>query len=306
MKMEYDDKSTNCVVVTCRVEAKEALGGVMHGFYMCAMDSWDIKYDGALFSRDPIDTEAPFASLYAMLEAPRAEGREEMERYENGLKDYVRTSRLLQGWKNLSDPKGLEHKVTYFCTSVMSLNVISFLEVTEMSQDEFYLVIPSLEYKNKQENSEKPAEEGETSADESQDAVVPDVVISCDPVLDPVLGVAVGELSVGDIICCKLREDSVFFDLMVNALPNFNGVISGDIIAIQASEMGSIVISLKLSDGVVGAIKLAESVRLKVLSRKALSETNVRKSLLRFDALLAIAGIVVFLFMMWLLLRFLP
>jgi hypothetical protein len=305
--VEYMDKNTNRFVVKCRIEAKEASGEAIHGFYMCVTDTCDIEYDGALFSRSPIDAEAPFSALYAMLEAPAQDGhRDEMRKYENGLKDYIRISRLFQSEKNLEDPKTLEHKITYFCTSVMALNAISFLELTEMSQNELYLSMPSLKRetgaKSGSEGSERVGLEEQAGDGGAEDAATHDVIISCDPVLDPVAGVPTGELSVGDAICCKLREGSVFYDLMDKVAPDFNGVVSGQITAVQVSELGSAIIYMKLSDGVSGALKLAGNVRIKTLSRKE-PDTTGTKSLFRLDVMLAVLGMAVFLLVMWLLLR---
>ncbi|MDR1134310.1 MAG: hypothetical protein LBL05_09095 [Synergistaceae bacterium] len=185
--MEYRDKNTSCVVVKCRIEAKEASGEKIHGFYMCVADARDIEYDGALFSRDPIDAEIPLSELYATLEAPAPdEPQGEMRKYENGLKDYVRTSRLFQSEKSLGDTKALEHKITFFCASAMSLNVISFLELTAMSRNELYAAIPSLERGDEPESGEVQNEQEEQAANiEATDLPPSDVTIPCDPVLDP-------------------------------------------------------------------------------------------------------------------------
>jgi hypothetical protein len=305
--MEYGDKNTNRVVVKCRIEAKEASGEAVHGFYMCVTDTRDVEYAGALFSRDAIDTEAPVSALYAMLEAQGPdEHRDEMAKYENGLKDFVKASKLFQGAKNLEDPKTLEHKITYFCTSVMSLNAISFLELTTMSSDELYLAIPSLKHKDMPGNSEEKDHAEERAANgETRDSASSDVAIACDPVLDPVAGVSAGELSVGDTICCKLREDSVFFNLIGKISPDFSGVVSGDIIEIHVNELGSAVVSLKLSDGVAGVLKLAGTVRIKTLSRRESSKTAGIKFPLRIDVMLAVSGMAFFLFVMWILLHIL-
>ncbi|MDR1579230.1 MAG: hypothetical protein LBS35_02635 [Synergistaceae bacterium] len=296
---------TNRVVVKCRIDAREAPGDVIHGFYMCVLNERDIEYDGALFSRGAIDAEAPFSALYAMLETPVPdEYREEMKTYENGLKDYVRASKLFQSEKNLEDPKPLEHKITYFCTSSMSLNAISFLELITMNQDELYLVMPSLKPEEKPGIGEEQSGQGEQAADgETRDAAPADVVIACEPVLDPVTGVPARNLSVGDTVCCKLREDSAFLDLIGKMSPDFNGIVSGDVTAIQVNELGSAVVSLKLSDGVSGVLKLAGTVRIKALPRKELFGMAGRKFPFRFQVLLAVAGMMIFLFVMWILLR---
>lgn len=301
--MESENKNTNRVVVKCRIEAKEASGGAIHGFYMCVTDAEDIEYDGALFSRGAIDTEAPFSELYDMLETREPDGREDMMKYENVLRDYIRTSRLFQSEKNLDDPKALEHKITYFCVSVMSLNAISFLELITMSRDELMLVMPSLKRKEMPEGGEAQGQAEEVPSNGEAGNAPLDVAIACDPVLDPVAGVPVGNLSVGDTICCKLREDSPFFDLMAKASPGFDGIVSGDVTAVSVNELGSAIVSLKLSDGIAGVLKLAGTVRIKALSLKGSGNAG-RKSLFRLDVLLAVSGVAVFFFVMWLLLRF--
>jgi hypothetical protein len=304
--MEQEDRNNaSRVVIKCRIEAKEPSGETVHGFYMCVTDARDIEYDGALFSRDTIETEAPLSALYAALEAPAPDGRgKEMEKYENRLKDYVRTSRLFQTEKSLEDPKALEHRITYFCASDMSLNAISFLELTSMSRDELYLTIPSLKREDNTQNGEDQSEREEEAAMGGAEGSAPtDVVISCDPVLDPANGVPAASLSVGDLVSCKLREDSVFFDLIGKSMPGFSGTVSGEITGIHVSELGSALISLKLSDGIVSVIKLDGNVRIKALPRKDPPKTAWIKSLLRFEVLMAVSGVAVFLFVMWILLR---
>jgi hypothetical protein len=214
-------------------------------------------------------------------------------------------SKLFQSEKNLGDPKALEHKITYFCLSVMSLNAVSFLDTAAMSRKELYLAAPSLKREDKPDVGEGQSEGGEEPADgEAEDLSPSDVAVYCDPVLDPVTGVAVSELSVGDAVCCKLREDSVFFGLMDKMSPGFDGIVSGGVTAVNINEIGSAVVSLKLSEGVSGVLKLAGTVRIKILSRKEQSGAARTKFRLRLDVLLAVCGMTVFLLVMWFLLRF--
>jgi hypothetical protein len=305
--MGYGDKNEILIVAKCRIDAKDASGSEVRGFYMCVANAREVEYDGALFSRDAIDSEAPLSELLSALEAPRSPERpKELERYENALKDYINTSRLFQNEKNLNDPKTLERKITYFCTSALSLSAISFLEITSMSRNELYLSMPSLKREDEPEkNEERNETEGQADKDASDDSAPRDVAVACDPVLDPVAGVAAGDLSVGDAICCKLREESVFYSLMARASPGFKGVVSGDITAIRVNETGSATLALKLSDGVIGALKLNGSVRIKVLSRKEQDGTSPGKSPFRLDVLLAVSGIALFLLVMLLLSRIL-
>jgi hypothetical protein len=234
-----------------------------------------------------------------------------LAKYENDLANYLTASRLLQTEKNLTDSKALEHKITYFCTSALQLNAISFLEIIEISRKDLFIIMPTLEKKFESgDNDEKTAKEEAVPAVEiktddlgNDTTLGSDIVVACEPILDPIAGVSIGDLSVGDTICCKMREDSVFYNLMSNASPDFDGVVSGEVSAVQVNDLGSAVVALKLADGVTGALRLTGMVRVKVVSRKPVATSSVGQQQ-STQIFLAIAGVMIFLFVMAILLYF--
>jgi len=303
--MDIENYNGNCAVATCKINGKDASGAPLYGFFMCVVDSGDLVYDGELFAREPIDTEASLSEILAMMNSPRPEARsEDLAKYESELAALIKTSRMFQSEKSLSDQKALEHKITYFCTSVLSLNAISFLEIDEMSRKDLYLIMPSL---NKKEGRENDGDEDEKAVaatkDESRDGELPDVVVACDPILDPVAGVAVGDIAVGTVVRCKLKEGSVFYNLMANASSGFDGKVTGDVTGVSVSDLGLATVAMKLSEGVTGAMKLAGTVKIKVVSKPEREEAPKKRP--GMEIVLAIGGVIVFLCLMALLLHFL-
>jgi hypothetical protein len=306
--MEFGEFSGKIAVVKCVINGKDANSNPIYGFCMGVTDIRDLLYHGELFSREPIDTEAPLSELYNKIASPRMEGRsEELAKYENGLAEYITSSRLLQGEKKIADPKAMEHKITYFCSSVLGLNAISFLELQEMSIEDLYLIIPALKKNEELSDAEEPLEEepfsdGISIGEEKKST--PDVVVACDPILDPVSGVSANELAEGDAIFCKLKEGSVVYNLMKNASADFDGIVSGEVSAVQMNDLGSATVALRLTEGVTGAMRMAGSVRVKIV-RDVPQEEIPENNSTHIEIALAIAGVVAFLCVMGLMLHFL-
>ncbi|MDR3279174.1 MAG: hypothetical protein LBT23_01565 [Synergistaceae bacterium] len=305
--MDFGDYSGKIAVIKCVINGHDANSNPIHGFCMGVMDDNDLLYHGELFSREPIDSVASLSELYAKLTSPRPEMRTaELSEYENSLAGYIASSRLLQGEKNIADPKAMEHKITYFCSSVLGLNAISFLEMQEMSREDLYLIIPALRKADDDKNMTSPGDEARASAGGADEEVksTPDVVVACDPILDPVSGIPASALAAGDSVFCKLKEDSVFYSMMKSAVENFDGIVSGEVSAAQMNDMGSVTLAIQLSDGITGAIRIAGTVRVKAV-RLAAPEPAMRKSPHQMAIAFAVAGVVAFLCVMGLLLRFL-
>jgi hypothetical protein len=301
--MDFGGDNRNCVIAMCGIDGKDSSGSPVCGFFMCVADGRDMLYDGELFSRTPIDMEAPLSEIFSVLSAPRpADHSEEFARWEAALSEFIHSSRIFQSEKNLDDKKSLEHKITYFCTSVLSINAISFLEISEMSKHDLYLAIPSLK-RGEETETKYPESQDESKPDEAAEPGVsgmPDVVVACEPVLDPVGGVAISELAKGMAIYCKMKTGSVFYNLMENASPEFDGVVTGDVTAVSVNELGSGTVVLKLSDGVTGAMKAASTVRVKIVAKSNDKPGNAKPP--AAEIFFAIAGVVVFLCVMALLL----
>ena len=291
----------NCVVVTCRINGKDISGAGIFGILISVVDEELLIYSGTYFRHEQIDDSLSLPEMVSLIDSERPNERpEELANFETSLDDYIRTSRLFQSEKNLNDPKSIEHKITYFCTSVMSFNAITFLDVGRMSKRELSQIIPSLKIEDKENTGEKVSSDGFS---EDTEGAPSNVAVMCDPVMDPVRGVAVANLEVGTMIYCKLREGSVFYNMMEKVLPDFEGTVTGDVTAISINEIGTATVAVKLSDDMTGAIKVPENVRLK-LAAKPEGVNNVSHRV-GIEVVFAVAGVIIFLCLMTILLNYL-
>jgi hypothetical protein len=305
--MEFEDLSDGVATIKCEINGRNAAGTHVYGLFLCVVDSSRVIYHGELFSYEPIEANISTGELYSVLESARqTERAEELAGYERQMSAFITSSDLFRNKKNLSDPKTLEHKITYFCVSSMSLNAVSFLTATNMSTEELHISIPQLEKADGTEENGDAAEpsEGESETKSADDTPPSTTAVLCEPVLDPVSGAAVSDLSEGDVICCRLLEDSVFYKMMKNASPDFEGVVSGDISAIKENASGSVTLAINLSDGIVGTLKLSGAVRVKMVREKN-KDTARKTTPSRAAIITAVAGAVAFLCVMTLLLRLL-
>ena len=296
-----DDKS--CIVIRCRIDGKDSSGTEIYGISINVVYDLMLIYNKTLFSGEKFDDSLTLRDMAAIVNSSSQENRpESLTSLESSLDDYVITSRLFQNDKNLDDPKAMEHKITYFCTTVMSLNAITFLEMDWMSRSELRKIIPSIapdgESGEDDEDDEPSDGEGEDDGGEG----LSNVAIACDPVLDPVIGVPVNELSVGAVICCKLREGSVFYNVMEKVSPDFDGIVTGDVIGVSVNELGTATIAVKLSDDVTGAMKAASAVRVRMAVKS--DEESASPKSFRAEVALAAAGVVLFLCLLAILLYF--
>ena len=297
------DSDKNIFVITCRIDGKDSSGVGLYGLLVSVVDSQDLLFNGALFSREPIDGSMPVAEKISFIQSQHLEERpEEFKNLETSLDDYIRTSRLFQNDKNIHDPKTMEHKITYFFTTVMSFNAISFLEVAAISREGLGEIIPSLK-KGGEENTNGENLFSDEDEDQSDEDILSTVPIRCDPILDPVHGVPIGSLEVGTMIYCKMREDSVFYSLMTNASADFDGVVKGDVAGVSVSEHGVATVVVKLSEGLTGAIKAASSVRMKLVDKSA--DADKTSHVFGVEIVFAVAGVIIFLCIMALLLYYL-
>ena len=130
-----DDK--NCVLISCRINGKDTSGNGIHGILVSVVDEESLIFKGSYFCHEEIDESLSLPEMISLVNSERPDDRpEELANYEKSLEDFILTSRLFQSDKNLSDSKSLEHRITYFCTSVMSLNTITFLDVGMMPKRE--------------------------------------------------------------------------------------------------------------------------------------------------------------------------
>jgi hypothetical protein len=275
------------------VHGREVSLNPVYGVFVCVSTSSETKYVSILFSKEPVDDKTSMDELISKLaEKSQAAKEESLASYEKDLSEYIRTNRVFQVEPNHLDTRAMERKISYFCSESLQINAITVLEITLIGEDALHSMFPSMP-----ESVEGESDDGGSSDDdgsEDKEASGPqEIYVSCNPVLDPVSGVAAGEIEPGDSIYCMLPEESSFYKLLQSNSPDFNGMIVCDVAGVHVNEFGSAVVALALADGVSGTLKLSGSVRVK-LNSKGLSK-RAKRNITRTDVAFAVAGMVLFL-----------
>lgn len=277
----------------------------IYGAFVAVGSPSGLVYHGERFSSEPIESSLNWTSLIALFGESHAEEKAEAEtlgKYERELHTYIEMTRGFLGEKGPMDNKAVEKKIAYFCSDVLEMSVITFVELTPMDESELLFTMPFLRERLHKKH-EAPEEKKFPEEADKPEGFPPDtpgtpdaseVFIACLPVLDPVSGVAVSNLSVGDTVYCRLPEDSAFYKLFRRSLPSFDGVVTGEVTGVQLSETGSSIVALRLSDGVSGALKISGKVRIRTLASGMFGKTAASREM-SVEIALAAAGVVFFL-----------
>jgi hypothetical protein len=312
--MEYEDVSTRCFVATCVIDGKTAAGNSVFGALLAVVDAGVLALLKIRFAGVQFDKDAPWTDLLQAIDAPKPEDYpENFKKFEGQLSDFIVSSGIFQNSKKLSDLRAAEREISYFCSSDLEINAIAFLDLTDENRSSLDKMIPELA------GAHAVTANGAGGEDSGGGALpgLPeaggagssprggDIFVPCDPVLDPVSGVAAGELKNGWSVCCRLPGDSVFYKLMAKTSPGFDGVVSGEVVGVRVGEDGPAVVALKLSEGVSGALRLPPRVRVKMVPGADAVSSRPLKSVdsERVQILLAASGLIALLCVMWILLR---
>lgn len=305
--MNTDNSLDKYMIVKGFVNGRDANARSVYGVFVSASAPRNLLYLKEYFTYDPMDTDLPWSALFPMLDNPSGirDPDSALAKYEKQFHSFADIQRIFESGRGRVDSKDLERKITYFCSDVLGLSVITFVEMTNVSKEDLLSLMPFLEEKLEKENAEAaPGEEPEDDNDLDTESLLEklqegdeEIFISCEAVLDPISGVAINDLTIGDIVACKLPTTSSLYAMFSNQHPEFDGVIEGEITGMKLNEYGTAVVALKLANGVSGAIKLSGKVRIK---RFAHSDA-IRKrefSNVSLEMIFAAAGVIVFLIMM--------
>ncbi|MCX7828215.1 MAG: hypothetical protein N2315_03290 [Thermanaerothrix sp.] len=176
------------------------------------------------------------------------------------LKMFIQDGQVFQRALLQGSVKSFEHELVRFSMDRLGLKAVAVARMDEISAEEASEELEAVEAKNRRDE-EAPA------AGEEEPKLRPDVphlvVLTCQPVLDPVGGIPLQGLKEGDEVLAALPEDSFFYDLFKSKLPEFDGVVSAKVISVKKTETGSTQVDLHLSDGLVGILRLSGNVRIK-------------------------------------------
>lgn len=266
MDMELADQTF--LIVKGYIDAKDERQRTVHGSILGVVSRRSTKYLSVTFSREAAWDKKSWDELLLLHKDKHNDSERDpsMVYNEEELYKYLDISRALNSIAKNHNTKQAEQSVSRFCMEQLHLKAVSFIDYIEAAESEIKRFDVPSEHVEKPETSEAEREETETvEADEPKGDVKngADFFIRCDPILDPVHGVAMSELSVGDYVFVRLADDSVFYKLLAKNVPNFNGIVTAQVSGLLVNELGTAAVSLSLADGISGVMKLSGKVRVR-------------------------------------------
>jgi hypothetical protein len=309
--MDLTTETNKFVIAKGFIEGRDAAGRSVYGLFISASGYQKTLYFREIFTNDPIDRAQPWPALLALLndESAQQPTSPSLSKYKGEFHNFAAANRLFEHGRGHMDPREIEHKISYFCSHVLNLSAVTFLELTTVMEDDLSALIPFIsEQSDDAERREKETDvNAEEDDDESQDLEKNDeqetrseIFIACEPVLDPVSGIATGKLSVGDAIMTRLPETSSFYQFLTSENPSFDGIIEGNVTGIRINEYDVATVAVKLADGISGALKLSGSVRVKRGGNRAVKEAGglpeaPEEALVYAEIMLAALAVAIFL-----------
>jgi hypothetical protein len=280
------------IIVKGFIDAKEERGRTIYGTLVALVSRRNVNFASVWFSREEIPRDIEWDELLRLhAEKGRDDERDPFAvRNEELLSDFLFRSNALNGIAKNNNAKSAEQTISRFCLDQLQLKAVSFLDFVDAKGNDIDYIESLKADAHESEHEADPASGQDAANDlaggEGDDKTANEIFVKCDPVLDPVNGVAMNELRIGDTIFAKLPEDSVFFKLLAKTHSAFDGTISADVTGILLNELGTATISLSLSDGVSGVMKLSGKVKIKVANLMDDSDSHAWKTNpLRFSSL---------------------
>lgn len=279
--MELTDASY--MIVRGFIDAKDDRGKTTYGTLIALASRRDVKFISVWFSNEEIPKDTEWDELLRLhAEKDRDPNRDPAAvRNEESLHDFLYKNNVLNGVVKNHNAKSAEQAVSRFCLDHLQLKAVSFLDFLDATDSDVDYIESLNASEQEEESKAKPIsfkdETDEDTSAQGDGKAANEIFVKCEPVLDPVNGVAMNEVRVGDTVYAKLPPDSVFFKLLAKTHSAFDGVINADVTGILINELGTATISLKLSDDVSGIMKLSGKVRIKVANQSVTSGAVVRR-----------------------------
>ena len=293
------------IIVTGFIDAKDDRGRTVYGSLIALVSRRDNKFISVVFSREELDKELAWTELLSIhktaIESP---GRDPALLHdEDELGKYLEMSSVLNGIAKNHNTKQAEQSISRHCVDQLQLKAVSFIDFTEASDSDFQY-IESVWNENAGKDEGEPGQADAPSEEELQEKATEknaaDIFVRCDPILDPVNGRAMADLRIGDQVYGHLPEDSVFYKLLMRNYGSFDGTITAKVTGILINELGTATVSLELSDGVAGVMKLSGKVKIRVVQatgQRGEGETSRRRRFrftdLSTEVVFAVAGSII-------------
>ena len=262
------------VIVKGYIDAKDERGNSMYGTLLALASRRETKYLSVMFSYDETIKSMSWDELLHLHRNKENERDRSpmMVRQEEELFKFLAQGNTINNVAKNRNTKQAEQSISRYCLGNLKLKAVSLIEYIEAAESDmakFDQETESAEDQSKDESNrhEPQADSPESEEHEEEKPDEPkakdEIVVRCEPVLAPVGGVAMNELNIGDMIMVQLPGDSVFFKLLSRNINGFDGVVSAGVTGILQNELGTATVSVSLSEGITGVIKLSGKVRVK-------------------------------------------
>ncbi|MDR0765037.1 MAG: hypothetical protein LBE65_05535 [Synergistaceae bacterium] len=267
------------MIVKGYIDARDERGRPLYGSVLGVVSRREVKYLNVMFSGDESLKTVEWRDLLpALRDKHPKSGRDPGILHNEGvLFDYLRNETVLNAVAKNRNIKQAEQAISRYCAESLHLKAVSLMECFDATEEDIGFFEteggpagPSSTGGGPEEPAEETAE-SESAQDAEQGDETPsaeNIVIRCEPILDPVNGIAANELKMGEAVLARLPRDSALFGLLSNNIANFDGIITSTVTGIFLNEFGTSNISLSLSDGVTGLMKLSGRVKLKIVPKQ--------------------------------------
>jgi hypothetical protein len=276
MDIEFGVKAY--IIVKGYIDAKDERGTPIFGTILAVVSRRELKHLSVMFSHDGSSKSMEWSELLILHQNKENEPERNqlLLRDEDELFKYLAHGSVLNNIAKNYNSKQSEQAISRFCMDKLQLKAVSLIEFFDASGEALSLfergkgsaaASPAAAPPAAEEKSPEPAktDEREVPPNETNEPKnKEDLIIRCEPILDPVAGVAMNEINIGEVVMAQLPADSVFFKLLSRNIPSFDGVVSASVTGILINELGTATISLALSDGITGVMKLSGKVKIKV------------------------------------------
>jgi hypothetical protein len=274
MLMDVDLGVRVFIIVKGYIDARDERGNAIYGTILSVVSRREIKYLSVMFSHDETSKSMEWNDLL-LLHRDRGKDHDPVAiHHEEELFKYLERSPVLNTLAKNRNTKQAEQAISRYCLDGLQLKAVSLIEYFDAAESD----VAFFEKEGGQASGSStggeqkkpedmpfesdPDDAGDEKPEETKNKE--DVVVRCEPILDPVNGVAMNELNIGETVMAKLPGDSVFFKLLSRNIPSFDGVVTAAITGILMNELGTATISLALSDGITGIMKMSGKVRIKI------------------------------------------
>jgi hypothetical protein len=310
--MDMDLGTGIFVIVKGYIDAKDDHGRALYGSVLGMVTRREIKYLNVMFSRNESLKTVKWQDLLPVLCGKYQESDRDpmIFHHEEELFKYLQRGVALTAVAKNHNTKQAEQAISRYCLGNLHLKAVSLMECFDATEEDVALFEneggpsgPSSTGGKREEEPEPEEEIAENAQYTEQNEETPsreEILIRCEPVLDPVNGIAATELTIGESVLAKLQQDSVFFKLLSRNIAHFDGIITATVTGILMNELGTSNISLALSDGVTGLMKMSGKIKIKIARKQDEPKKNTARMPVELPAGFAfgMAGVVIFIFAM--------